>query len=227
MTTRAGEAGATPTDIQHYAWLARSFGRTDYLLLSPEDLAAVGSAGTYVTKYPGTHLFRQGDAAQAAFVIQKGTVELRRETGDESFAVARAGTGSVIGDIAMFRGEPYLQSARAVEPVTALRLDRDRLMPVLLQRPVIALRWLVAGLGQLERTQRRVLGLMRRSVLEQVAGLLHEEADKRGNVHLSQAAIAGLLGVSRQTVNEALAQLRGRGEVETGYGVIRLIGSST
>jgi len=214
---------ASMPEIQHYAWLARSFGRTDYLLLSPTDLAAIADAGTYVTKYPGTHLFREGEPSDAAYVIQKGQVELYRGDRTHALVVARAGEGAVIGDIAMFRNEPYIQSARAVDAVTALRLERDRLLPVLIERPVIALRWLVAGLSQLERTQRRVLGLMHRTVLEQVAGLLLDEADDRGEIHLSQAAIAGLLGASRQSVNEALSELRARGAVETGYRLIRLV----
>lgn len=211
------------TDSQHYAWLARSFGRTDYLLLSPEDLAAVGRAGTEVVKYPGTHLFREGQESTSAYVIRKGIVELYRGSGSESFVVARAGVGSVIGDIAMFRNEPYIQSARSVDSVTALRLDRNRLLPVLMERPVIALRWLVSGLSQLEKTQRRVLGLMQRSVREQVAGLLNAEADDNDEVHLSQAAIARLLGTSRQSVNAALADLRRDGAITSGYRHIAIV----
>ncbi len=214
---------ASGPDGQHYAWLARSFGRTDYLLLTPDDLAALNAAGAYVQKYPGTHLFREGEASQAAYVIQQGQVELYRGDWKDSMVVARAGEGAVIGDIAMFRNEPYVQSARAVDAVTALRLERQKLLPLLIDRPMIALRWLVAGLSQLERTQRRVLGLMHRTVLEQVAGLLLDEADDRGEIHLSQAAIAHLLGASRQSVNEALAELRGVGAVETGYRLIRLV----
>ena len=213
----------TPSEIQHYAWLARSFGRTDWLLLSPEDLTALGQAGEEVTKYPGTHLFREGEPSSAAYVIRDGSVELYRGERTSALVVARAGAGSVIGDIALFRNEPYIQSARAVDRVTALRLPRERLVPLLLQRPVIALRWLVAGLSQLERTQRRVLGLMHRTVLEQVAGLLLDEADERSEINLSQSAIAGLLGASRQSVNEALAELRRRGAIETGYRVIRVL----
>ncbi|MFO7700523.1 MAG: Crp/Fnr family transcriptional regulator [Acidimicrobiia bacterium] len=209
--------------VQHYAWLARSFGRTDYLLLSPDDLVALDTAGTYVTKYPGTHLFREGEPSTAAYVIQKGSVELYRGSRSDAMIVARAKSGSVIGDIALFRDEPYIQSARAIDAVTALRLERDLLIPLLLRRPVIALRWLVAGLTQLEQTQRRVLSLMHRTVLEQVAGLILDEVDASGEVHLSQAAIATLLGASRQSVNEALAELRTRGVVETGYRVIRLV----
>jgi CRP-like cAMP-binding protein len=122
----------------------------------------------------------------------------------------------------MFRGEPYISSARAIGPVRAFRFDRDRLLPVLIQHPVITLRWLVAGLGQLEATQRRVLRLMGRTVKEQVAAMLIDDANGKGEVHLSQSSIATLLGASRQTVNEALSDLRRDGVVETGYRHIRV-----
>ena len=212
----------TTTDQQHFAWLARTFGRTDYLPLSPGDLAALSHTGSFIDKYQGTHLFREGDQSIHAYVIEKGEIELYRTVKGARRVVARAGEGNVLGDIAMFRGEPYISSARAIGPVRAFRFDRDKLMPVLLQHPVVTLRWLVAGLGQLEATQRRVLGLMSRTVKEQVAELLADEADAKGDVHLSQSTIATLLGASRQTVNEALSTLRADGAVETGYRHIRV-----
>jgi len=212
----------TTTEQQHFAWLARGFGRTDYLPLSPADLVALSRTGSFVDKYQGTHLFREGEPAVHAYVIEKGEVELYRTSSGRRRVVARAGEGNVLGDIAMFRGEPYISSARAIGPVRAFRFDRDKLMPVLMQHPVITLRWLVAGLGQLEATQRRVLRLMSRTVKEHVAALLIDEADGKGEVHLSQSTIAALLGASRQTVNEALSELRRNGSVETGYRHIRI-----
>jgi CRP-like cAMP-binding protein len=173
---------------QHFAWLARSFGRTDYLPLTPDDLRALSDAGE----------------------------EGRR-------VVGRVGEGGVIGDIAMFQNQPYISSAKAIGPVVAYRLDRRKLLPVLLEHPMIAMRWLVAGLTQLESMQRRVLRLMHRTVREQVAEMLVDEADRYGEVHLSQSSLATLLGASRQSVNEALSSLRGDELVETGYRVIRVL----
>jgi len=219
----ATQSPTDPTDVQHHAWLARSFGRTDYLMMTPEDLDAIAAAGEYITKYPGTHLFRQGTESIAAYVIHQGSVELYRGDRSDSKVVTRVGPGGVIGDIAMFQGNPYHWSARAVDAMAALRLDRNKLLPLLIQRPVIALRWLVAGLSQLEDTQRRVLRLLHRSVLEQVADLLIHEADDFGEVNLSQASIATLLGASRQSVNEAIGELRRAGIVESGYRRIRLL----
>lgn len=210
---------------QHFAWLAKSFGRTDYLPLSPDDLEALMAAGEPIEKYPGTHLFREGEPADAAFLLENGDVELYRGARSRQRIVGRVHEGSVIGDIAMFQGEPYISSARAVGTVVAYRFDRNKLLPVLLERPVIALRWLVAGLSQLERTQRRVLRLMHRTVKEQVAELLLDDADGYGEVHLSQSSLATLLGASRQSVNEALSELRSAGAVETGYRLIKVLES--
>ena len=206
------------TDLdQHAAWLARSLGRTDYLPLRPEDAKALSSAGELVDKYPGTHLFREGEDSVACYIVTTGEVELYRGADHSRTIVARLGPGSVVGDIALFQQRPYLSSAKARTRVRAIRLERDVLVPLLLSRPVLSMRWLVNGLSQLEDTQQRLIRLMNRTVLEQVAGVLLDECDDFGEIALSQAALGELLGASRQSVNEALALLRDAGVIETGY----------
>lgn len=202
---------------QHAVWLAKSLGRTDYLPLRPEDATALAQAVEVIDKYKGTHLFREGDVADACFIIKDGEVELYRTIGLAKTVVSRIGAGSVVGDIAMFQERPYLSSARAITATRVLRLEHDRLVPLLLSRPVLAMRWLVNSLSRLESTQQRIIRLMNRTVVEQVAGLLTDEQDVFGDVHLSQAAIAELLGASRQSVNEALGRLRTGEAIDIGY----------
>lgn len=208
---------------QHLDWVARSFGRPDYAPLGPADVQLIRSIGELVSKYPGTHLFKEGDAATAAFLIESGEVELYRGSGPTKRVISRIGSGSVLGDIAMFQDTPYVSSAKAVGPVRAFRFDRVELLPQLALHPAVCLRWLVAGLRQLEETQRRVIRLMHKTVLAQVADLLAEEAETRSEIALSQSTIATLLGVSRQSVNEALGRLRDQDLVETGYRRIRIL----
>jgi len=207
---------ATAID-QHAAWLARSLGRTDYLPMRPEDAVALSEAGISVNKHKGTHLFREGLESEACYIITSGEVDLYRSTSMGRSVVARVGPGSVVGDIAMFQDRPYLSSAKARTTVRAIRLERDVLIPLLLARPILSMRWLVNGLSQLESTQQRLIRLMHRTIVEQVAGILIDEQDAYGEVSLSQASLAELLGASRQSVNEALAQLRDAGGIETGY----------
>ena len=211
------------SEQQHLAWLARSFGRPDYLPLSRSDLEGLTAAGEVIRAHSDTHLFKQGERAVAAYLIREGHVDLYRGTAGHRDVIARVGPGAVLGDIAMFSSQPYISSALAVVPVIAFRFDRDRLLPELARSPAITLRWLVASLTQLEKTQRRVINLMHKTVLSQVAGLLTDEADARGEVGLSQATMATLLGASRQTVNEALGDLRQRGLVTTGYRLVRVL----
>lgn len=207
---------ATAID-QHAAWLAKSLGRTDYLPMRPEDAVALSDAGTPIDKHKGTHLFREGTEADACYIVVSGEVDLYRSAATGRTVVARLGPGSVVGDIALFQERPYLSSAQARTTVRAIRLERDVLIPLLLARPVLSMRWLVNGLSQLESTQQRLIRLMHRTVLEQVAGILLDEQDAYGEVALSQGSIAELLGASRQSVNESLAQLRDAGGIETGY----------
>lgn len=208
---------------QHLDWLARSFGRPDYAPLGKADVELIRSIGQLVSKYPGTHLFKEADPATAAFLVESGEVEIYRGKGRGRRVVSRVGPGSVLGDIAMFQDTPYVSSAQAVGPVRAFRFERDRLLPELARHPAVCLRWLVAGLRQLEDTQRRVIRLMHKTVLSQVADLLAEEGKSSSEVNLSQSSIAALLGVSRQSVNEALGRLRDQDVVETGYRRIRIL----
>ena len=219
-----GAPRMTIAQDQHLAWLARSFGRSDYLPLTPDDIETLRNVAEPISRLTGSHLFKEGEPALAAFLIESGQVDLYRIHNGRRRVVARVGSGSVIGDIAMFGEGTYMSSARAVEQVKAFRFAREELIPELARHPALCLRWLVAGLRQLETTQRRIVHLMHKTVLAQVADLLVEEASKNGTeIELSQAAIATLLGASRQTVNEAIGLLRDIGAVETAYRKISVV----
>ncbi len=210
-------------DHQHLSWLARSFGANDYLPLSTEDLQAISGAGEIVTYSAREHLFRQGEPSEAAFVVTSGTVELYRGWGVDERYVARLGPGAVVGDIALFCGEPYFSSAKAATEVVAVRFARARLMDELSEHPTICFRWLVSALNQLKDTQRRVIQMLQRTVKSQVADLLLQEADESGSVELSQAMMATLLGAGRQSVNQALRELVEEGSIDTGYRMVRVL----
>jgi CRP-like cAMP-binding protein len=222
-TARIADLEVNQADQQHLAWLSRSFGSSGYAPLSVKDLNTLISVAEVVAKYPGAHLFREGEEASAVFMVETGEVEVYRGFGPGRSVVSRVGPGSVLGDIAMFGRTPHIASTQAVTRLRVFIFERDRLLTELARNPAISLRWLLAGIRQLEGTQRRVLHLMHKTVLGQVADLLGEEADDRGDVHLSQTTIATLLGVSRQSVNEALSRLRDQSAVETGYRHIRVL----
>jgi CRP/FNR family transcriptional regulator, cAMP and macrophage regulator len=208
---------------QHLDWLARSLGAADYRPLRPGDVESIRRVAEAVSVVPGGHLFREGEPAEAVYIVELGTVEVTRSSGSRRRVLATVGPGSVLGDFAMFVDRPHIADARAVEPVRAHRFARARLLPELAVNPAIMLRWLVAAMRRIERTQRRVLTLAGKPVLAQVADLILEEGQRQPSVNLSQSTIGTLLGVSRQSVNEALGRLRQLGVVETGYRNIEIL----
>jgi CRP-like cAMP-binding protein len=208
---------------QHLDWLARSFGRPEYLPLTTSDLEVLIRTAELVSKYPGTHLFKEGEAATTAFLVESGEVEIYRGSESGRRVVSRSSAGALLGDVAMLRDRPHLASAQAVSRVRAFALERDLVLPMLAGHPELGLRWMMGALGRMEETQRRVLDLIHKTVLSQVADLLLEESRGTGEVYLSQTTIATLLGVSRQSVNEALGRLKEQQIVETGYRHIRVI----
>lgn len=210
-------------DEQHLDWLARSFGRPEYVPLTTADLEVLIRSAELVAKYPGAHLFKEGDEGTTAYLVESGEVEIYRGAGSGRRVVSRSGAGSLLGDVAMLRARPHLASVQAVSRVRAFALERHLVLPALAAHPDLSLRWLVGALSRMEETQRRVLHLIHKTVLSQVADLLLEESGGTGEVYLSQTTVATLLGVSRQSVNEALGRLKDQQIVETGYRHIRVV----
>ena len=78
---------------QHLAWIARSLGRAHYMPLHQADVQLLSKVGEPISKYPGTHLFKEGEEAASTYLVQSGEVELYRVAEDTKPEVARVGAG--------------------------------------------------------------------------------------------------------------------------------------
>jgi CRP/FNR family transcriptional regulator, cyclic AMP receptor protein len=210
-------------DQRHLDWLAHSFAHPDYRPLGPNDLQGLSHIGEVVSLPFGADLFREGEQAEAVFIVDAGEVEISRGSGAARRVLAVTGPESVLGDTAVFAGTAYTASARTAAVAKVWRFDKVRLLPELAIQPGIMFRWLVSALRLTEEAQLRLVRLSEKPVLAQVADLLSEEGLGHPDVRLSQATIGALLGVSRQSVNEALSRLRQHGVVETAYRTIRVL----
>ncbi len=74
---------------------------------------------------PGAEMVRQGEPADAFYIIRSGAVDVlvRRDDGSE-YRIATLGPGDPVGEQALVTGEPRVATVRATEPVEALRLTR-------------------------------------------------------------------------------------------------------
>ena len=72
----------------------------------------------------GEVIFREGDSAEAVYLLRDGEVEvLRRSDGDE-VRIAVIGEGELFGEISVIRGEARSTTLRAICPARAVEIPR-------------------------------------------------------------------------------------------------------
>lgn len=110
----------------------------------------------------GALLFRQGEDADAAYLIVDGDVDVLVTGPDDEMLVARMGPGSVIGEMGVLCDAHRTATVRARGEILALRIPGDVFREMLQEFPGMALAVMRDLAGRLERTTaqlaRRVRG---------------------------------------------------------------------
>ena len=71
---------------------------------------------------PGDFLFKEGESAQSLYIIQKGTLSIRKMKGPEYIEVARLYTNEVIGEVSFFDRSARSAAAVALTEVEVLEI---------------------------------------------------------------------------------------------------------
>ncbi|MBI4027584.1 MAG: cyclic nucleotide-binding domain-containing protein [Verrucomicrobia bacterium] len=106
---------------------------------------------------PGSYLIRQGDLDTHAFVIESGSVKISLKDGDQEQILGIAGTGEVIGEMALFEDAPRSASVIAVEPTLARKMTRQRLKDLTQLDPGACMPYLRAILERLRTSNTMLL----------------------------------------------------------------------
>lgn len=180
----------------------------------------------------GQLLFARGDAFDGIYAVVAGTMQI--DTHSESGKAALLGLlapGNWFGEICLFDGLARTHDAHATSAAIVLHLPRGKLYALLSAHPG----WwrefgkLLAGktreafhyveetqlLPPLARTARRLVAMAH------AYGNLPGTA--RRSVHIPQEQLGQMLGLSRQTVNQALRELETRGLLRLHYADIELL----
>jgi len=171
-----------------------------------DDFEALAACGETIVYRPGDTVFTQGEPSRYCHLVMRGVVELFRST-DRDRVIARLGSGRFAGDIALILGVPYLSSARSGTYAEIRWFEREQLLKVLHTRPDVTFGWLRSAMVTLAEAHGRLDVILGRTATQQVAGALLEAPSSANRVELSQSELAAMLGVGRQTINRALADL--------------------
>ena len=71
------------------------------------------SAGNKINLLPGDYVFREGEFGQTAYIIETGTMELVKYTGEEHTVLTELEKGALFGEMAIIDNSARSASARA------------------------------------------------------------------------------------------------------------------
>jgi len=81
-------------------------------------------AGAQIQNFrPGDNLFHEGQPSDSLFIIQKGTVAIRKRKSGGYIEIAKIYSNEVLGELSFFDKLPRSASAVALTEVEALRID--------------------------------------------------------------------------------------------------------
>lgn len=176
----------------------------------------------------GSVLFRDGDPATEAFLLQDGRVRLLKQAGrmERSLRVVRP--GDLFGESALIRGASRSSTAVALDDVVTLAFDHSTFEQVLATSPEVAgrvlsqlMRRLRDAEDQIEILMLRdaqskvVVALMRFAQQEQLAEEALGVKNASGQIFLtlSPLELSAQVGLDVDTVKRIVAQLRETGHV--------------
>lgn len=223
-----GTGEASEMALRQAAWVARCVGRGEASPLGVQEMTALANFLRTCEFTRGQPLFGAdtNDARPGVWIVQRGRIELAVGSGSRRSVVHVLHPGDVDGDIQHLLDMPFPYVGRALDAVTALVLDTDSFERLLAQHPAISRRWLSSIAQRLATSQQRIIGLLGRSLVEQVARLLLDEAVD-GEVLLPQRTVAAMIGVQRPSLNKVLKDFERRGLINVGYGAITIRDAAT
>jgi CRP-like cAMP-binding protein/predicted MFS family arabinose efflux permease len=114
----------------------RTFQRLDiFAAASQPVLERLAKSATELVLEPGTTVLRQGDDADALYVLTEGKVEVtgRRERGRKEHHIRYMSAPSYLGEIGLLQGIPRTATVTATEPCRLWRIDGDAFLEAVSQ----------------------------------------------------------------------------------------------
>lgn len=172
-----------------------------------------------VLKLPArTPLFMQGDSARWVFNVTEGAVAVSRllPTGKRR-VLAFVFPGDICG---LARRGLYINSARAITPVTVLRIPIDALKTLMMRNADLQFEFICKITHALRESQRQMLMLSRRDPVERVALFLSKIEHAQGTdtpqtipLTISRTDVASYLDLTPDAVMQAMRELIDAGAI--------------
>lgn len=194
--------------------------------LTPSDLGVLESAARVRSFARKSVVYFPQDAADAVYVVAEGRIRLVSITPDGKEAIlAFFEPGDLFGELALLDGEPREEYAEAVLASKVIAIPRTSVDEVMSRNPSLTMAITKLIGWRRKRLERRLRNLLFRSNRERLSSLLWELTERYGrrideglliDIKLSHQDLAGLIGVTRESVTLALGELQAEGMISVG-----------
>jgi CRP-like cAMP-binding protein len=110
-----------------------------FAALDPAKQKLLAFASDALSFDAGDVLFRGGDAADCAYLIEEGEVDVCVEKDGEPITVEHLGRHDLVGEMGVLRHAPRVATVRATTPLKVLRIDGDMFLRFVTENPGAAL----------------------------------------------------------------------------------------
>jgi CRP-like cAMP-binding protein len=197
--------------------------------LPPQDIRKLAGTTRERQMRAGETLFQRGDPGTSMMLVLAG--EVRVELPDFSGAhlvlqVLRR--GEAFGELALFDGKPRSADVVAVTHGRLLVLERAAVLDRMQAEPGFAIRVAEVLCDRLRRTNAKLEALRFRDAGQRICLFLLQQHQETGvsNLDITQAALAEIVGATRETVNRRLAEMEAAGAIARKPGRITLLDRS-
>jgi CRP-like cAMP-binding protein len=170
----------------------------------------------------GQTLFVKGDPGDALYGVRRGQIRIEVGTsGGEHLTIEVFGAGDLFGEIAVLDGRPRTADAIAQEDAELFVLPRADFLKTLESDVRLAIRIIELLCARLRSTNERTEEMMFLPLSVRLARRLDTLVQDFGaEVQITQDELAGLVGVTRESINRQLQEWRASGIVTLGRGRI-------
>jgi CRP/FNR family cyclic AMP-dependent transcriptional regulator len=185
-------------------------------------LTSVGSGRSSVTHKAKAIVFQQGDAADAVFYIQKGSIQITVVSEHGKLGVvAILGPGDFFGE-GCLAGQPlHMASASAMAASTVVRIEKETMIRVLHEQPALSETFMAFLLSRNIQIEADLVDQLFNSSERRLARLLLLLAHfgKDGKLEtvipkISQELLASRIGTTRSRINFFMNKFRKLGFIE-------------
>ena len=196
--------------------------------LRERDWEEVASQLTGLCYHREAYIFFEGDAPENLYVVWMGRVKLVRHSVDGRDVVLDVlGPGRLLGEVAVFEGRSYSQTAQAMEEVAAIAIARNDYLDLLQRYPTLAL----AVINELGRRLRVANDLVQSLAVDRVEqriarallrlAMYNGTPTKDGlmiQMRLTRQDLADMTGTTVETAIRIMSRFRKQGWITTQRG---------